>query len=174
MPGKYFPDACAHLVVHFANSAYEMADEFTCNTFPFWFTIPPAYWIPQFLGQDLTYFTVAACRTQSAHFWAQMLYNLCQPNLSTVHHLQHLHSHLPQVPAKAARTVRPKDLLTETYVPIGRTLRQDLFWKYGRTASLLVKEETVAHGAPLRRSLTTSLKSRKFQASTLACRANPE
>jgi len=40
--GKYFPDARAHLVVHFANSAFEMADEFTRNTFPFRFTIPPA------------------------------------------------------------------------------------------------------------------------------------
>ena len=71
-----------------------------------------------------------------------MLYNLCQP-----HHLQ---LHLPQVPAKAAKTVRPKDLLTEIDVPIGRTLRQDFFWKYGETVSLLVEEETVAHGTKLR------------------------
>ena len=33
--GKYFPDARAHLVVHFANSAFEMTDEFTRNSFPF-------------------------------------------------------------------------------------------------------------------------------------------
>ena len=31
--GKYFPDARAHLLFHFANSAFEMADEFTRNTF---------------------------------------------------------------------------------------------------------------------------------------------
>ena len=31
--GKYFPDARAHLLLHFANSAFEMADEFTRNTF---------------------------------------------------------------------------------------------------------------------------------------------
>lgn len=35
---------------------------------------------------------------------------------------------------------------------IGRTLRQDFFWKYGGTVSLLVEEETVAHGTPLRKS----------------------
>ena len=62
-----------------------------------------------------------------------MLYNLCQLHLSTAHHL-HIF------------------LLTETDVPIGRMLRQDFFWKYGRTASQLVKEETVAHGTLLRRS----------------------
>ena len=32
--GKYFPDARAHLLLHFANSAFEMADEFIRNTFP--------------------------------------------------------------------------------------------------------------------------------------------
>ena len=32
--GKYFPDARAHLPIHFANSAFEMADKFTRNTFP--------------------------------------------------------------------------------------------------------------------------------------------
>ena len=36
---KYFPDARTRLVVHFG---FEMADEFTSNTFPFRFTIPPA------------------------------------------------------------------------------------------------------------------------------------
>ena len=36
---KYFPDARTRLVVHFG---FEMADEFTSNTFPFLFTIPPA------------------------------------------------------------------------------------------------------------------------------------
>ena len=76
-----------------------------------------------------------------------MLYNLCQPHLSAAHHLQ---PHLPQVPGKAAKTVRPKDMLTEIDVPIGRTLRQDFFWKYGETVSLLVEEETVAHGTKLR------------------------
>ena len=35
---------------------------------------------------------------------------------------------------------------------IGRTLRQDFFWKYGGTVSLLVEKETVAHGTPLRKS----------------------
>ena len=44
MPAKsrtaiYFPVARAHLAVHFG---FEMADEFTRNTFPFRFTIPPA------------------------------------------------------------------------------------------------------------------------------------
>ena len=78
-----------------------------------------------------------------------MLYNLCQPHLSAAHHL---HPHLPQVAAKAAKTVRPKDLLTEIDVPIGRTLRQDFFWKYGGTVSLLVEEEAVAHGTPSRKS----------------------
>ena len=81
-----------------------------------------------------------------------MLYNLCQPHLSTAHHLQHLHPDLPQVPAKAARTALPKDLLTETDVPIVQTLRQDFFWKYRGTASLLAEEETVVLGTPLRRS----------------------
>ena len=38
-------------------------------------------------------------------------------------------------PAKAARTVGPKALVTETDVPIGRTVRQDFFWKYGEIAS---------------------------------------
>ena len=33
--GKYFPDARAHLVVRLANSAFEMTDEFTRNSFPF-------------------------------------------------------------------------------------------------------------------------------------------
>ena len=33
--GKYFPNVRAHLVVHFANSAFEMTDEFTRNSFPF-------------------------------------------------------------------------------------------------------------------------------------------
>ena len=78
-----------------------------------------------------------------------MHYNLCQPHLSAAHHL---HQHLPQVPAKAAKTVRPKDLLTEIDVPIGWTLRQDFFWKYGGTFSLLVEEEKVAHGIPLQKS----------------------
>ena len=32
--GKYFPDARAHLPIHFANSAFEMADKFTRYTFP--------------------------------------------------------------------------------------------------------------------------------------------
>ena len=36
---KYFPDARTRLMVHFG---FEMADEFTSNTFPFWFAIPPA------------------------------------------------------------------------------------------------------------------------------------
>ena len=40
--GKPFPVDGAHLVVKFANSALEMADEFTRYTFPFRFTIPPA------------------------------------------------------------------------------------------------------------------------------------
>lgn len=39
MPAKYFPVGRAHLVLHFG---FEMADEFTRNTFPFRFTIPPA------------------------------------------------------------------------------------------------------------------------------------
>ena len=79
-----------------------------------------------------------------------MLYNLCQLYLCAAHHPQ---LHLPQVPAKAAKTVRPKDLLSEIDVPIGRTLRHDFFWKYGGTVSLnLVEEETVAHGTPLRKS----------------------
>ena len=78
-----------------------------------------------------------------------MLYNLYQPHLSAAHHLQ---PHLSQVPGKAAKTVRPKDMLTEIDVPISRTLRQDFFWKYGGTVSLLVKEETVAHWTPLRKS----------------------
>ena len=143
---KYFPVARAHLVVHFD---FEMAHEFTRNTFPFRFTIPPASLDPSVPRQDLTYFMVAVCRTRITCFWAQMLYNLCQPHLSTAHHL---HLHLPQVAAKAAKTVRPKDLLTEIDVPIGRTLRQDFFWKHGGTVSLLVEEETVAHGTPLRKS----------------------
>ena len=33
--GKHFSDTCAHLVVHFANSAFEIADEVTRNTFSF-------------------------------------------------------------------------------------------------------------------------------------------
>ena len=40
--GKYFPVGGAQLVVHFANSAFEMAHEFTRFTFPSRFTIPPA------------------------------------------------------------------------------------------------------------------------------------
>ena len=137
---KYFPDARARLVVHVG---FEMADEFTSNTFPFRFTIPPASLDPSVPRPGPYLFLVAVCRTRSTCFWAQMLYNLCQPHLSAAHHLQ---PHLPLVPAKA---VRPKDLLTEIDVPIGQTLRQDFFWKYGWTVSLSV-EETVAHGTKLR------------------------
>ena len=75
-----------------------------------------------------------------------MFYNLCHPHLFAA---DHLHPHLPQAPAKAVKTVRPKHLLTEIDALIGRTLRQDFFWKYGGTVSLLVEEETVAHGKPL-------------------------
>lgn len=31
---KHYPDTGAHLVVNFANSAFEVADKFTLNTFP--------------------------------------------------------------------------------------------------------------------------------------------
>ena len=75
-----------------------------------------------------------------------MLYTLCQSHLSAA---DHLHPHLLQAPAKGAKTVRPKQLLTEIDALIGRTLRQDFFWKYAGTVSLLVEEETVAHGTPL-------------------------
>lgn len=33
-PDKHYPDTGAHLVVNFANSAFEVADKFTLNTFP--------------------------------------------------------------------------------------------------------------------------------------------
>lgn len=40
--------------------------------------------------------------------------------------------------------------VTEIDVPIGQRLGQDFFWKYG-TVSLLVEEETVVPGTPLRK-----------------------
>jgi hypothetical protein len=111
--GKYFPDARAHLVVHFANSAFEMADEFTRNTFPFRFTIPPASLDPLvprpgpylFHGGGMQNPQYPLLSTNALQFMPAASLRSTSSSASS--------PHLPQVPAKAARTVRPKDLLTE-------------------------------------------------------------
>ena len=153
MPAKswtaiYFPVARAHLVVHFG---FEMADEFTRNTFPFRFTIPPASLDP--LGPRPGPYLFHGGGMQNPH------YPLLSTNAIQFMSAASLRStsstpasSTSRVAAKAAKTVRPKDLLTENDVLIGRTLRHDFFWKYGGTVSLSVEEETVAHGTPLRKS----------------------
>ena len=107
--GKYFPDARTHIVVHFLNSAFAILSRSDLQ-----FLRP--HWILQFLGQDMAYFRVTACRTRRTRFWAQMLCNLCNLHLSAAHLLLHL----PQVPVKAARTVRPKGIFSK--------LRAFLIW----------------------------------------------
>ena len=89
----------AHIVVHFLNSAFAILSRSDLQ-----FLRPHS--ILQFLGQDKAYFRVTACRTRRTSFWAQMLCNLCNLHLSAAHLLQYL----PQVPMKAARTVRPKGI----------------------------------------------------------------
>ena len=127
-------------MVHFG---FEMADEFASNTFPFRFTIPPASLDP------------SVPRPGPYLFHGGGMQNPQYPLLSTnalqfmpatsLRSTSSLQPHLPQVPEKAAKTVRPKDLLTKIDVPIGRTLRQDFFWKYGGTVSLLVEQWRMGH-----------------------------
>lgn len=101
---RYFPVTRAHLVVHFG---FEMPNEFTRNTFPFRFTIPPASLDP----------SGSSARTLPISWWwyaepAVPAFELtcsiiCQPHLSATYHL---HLHLPRVAGKAAKTVWLKDL----------------------------------------------------------------
>ena len=134
--GKYFPDTRAHFVVQLANSALEiLADEFTYNTFPFRVTILPVSLDPSVSqpGPNLL-------KSNSSIVFD---YNLCQLHLSAAHHSFSIFtvSHLPKVPAKAARTVRSKDLLTETDVPIGRCSLLEI-WK--NSFLIIAKEEMLS------------------------------
>ena len=132
-------------MVHFG---FEMADEFTSNTSPFRFTIPPASVDP------------SVPRPRPYLFHGGSMQNPQHPLLST-NALQFMPAtSLRSISSSAASSTSTSEssensptegLLTEIDVPIGRTLRQDFFGKYGGTVSLLVEEETVAHGTPLRK-----------------------
>ena len=116
-------------MVHFD---FEMADEFTRNTFPFRFTIPPASLDP------------SVPRPGPYLFHGGGMQNPHHPLLST--------NAVQFMSAASLRSTSSTPASSTSSGEIGRTLRQDFFWKYGGTVSLLVEEETVAHGTSLRKS----------------------
>ena len=118
--GKYFPVGGAQLVVHFANSAFEMEHEFTRSAFPSRFTIPPASLDPSVPRSGPYLFNGGRMQNlQCSAIYASRI----SPHHNIITRIFHKFR-WKQRKQSDRRTCKPKPM----FHLVGRS---DFFWKYG-------------------------------------------